>query len=120
MITTNNWTKLISVHERLVLDIPESLVITDLDTDIIAGALYRSRWLRINIRSLYKLYKMLPKLASGYYDDYTTGRIVEDKEYEITPSWRYDKAIVHVDDSGAYRNLYDKDGRKIGREYIDE
>ena len=52
------------------MDLPNDINLTDAEVDTIVNALQRSRWLRYNIKSLYRLYKWLPRLASGYYDDY--------------------------------------------------
>lgn len=70
MILDRHWQKLKAAQPKLVNDLPSDISLTDNDVNTIATALDKSKWLRINIRSLYKLYKWLPRLTAGYYDDY--------------------------------------------------
>lgn len=69
-ISNTNWERLRAVNDKLVFDLPIDITLTDAETNIIENALKKSRWLRANIRSLWRLYKWLPQLESGYYDDY--------------------------------------------------
>ncbi len=70
MILDRHWQKLKAAQPKLVNDLPSDISLSDNDVNTIATALDKSNWLRINIRSLYKLYKWLPRLVAGYYDDY--------------------------------------------------
>lgn len=71
MILDRHWQTLKAAQPKLVNDLPSDISLSDDDVKTIAEALNKSKWLRANIRSLYKLYKWLPRLASGYYDDFT-------------------------------------------------
>lgn len=70
MMKQSEWERLHDACPNIGFDLPIDIDLSTHEVDIIIQAYKKSSWLRLNVRSLYKLYKWLPRLAMGYYDDY--------------------------------------------------